>query len=427
MANPVLSIEALERRRRLTLRGLFICLGLPLVAWPLAMMIGDGSETRDSIAGALLLLGVFALGAAPFVLGSWRRYMTRTMLDALVAGSPGIRHLDGEQAPSAAAAALSGAAFDLGAFDGIGLSEAFTGAHIQHVLTGEAEGIPFALAQLRLYNEEGFEVFRGVLGGFLLPHARPGLTVVTRERGLLVNLISRAGSSIEPVTLEDPLFEQVFEAYGDDQVQSRTVLTASMLERLLKLDELAHAQGFHAAFNGGRLMLAFPGMRWHCGLWRLPFPLIGWLEGYREWLTGLIAMPAAIVRELELHPPSSAVAAPTPSPGRGWQLIDGSNIVMKGPLSRLVAGLGMPAIYIASGSLFGGLSLFFGHWLLAYALYEPDGWTTLRDNNLLSLFLLVLFGIAYGIYAISLGVIAISRLLWTWNAPLRSIGRAIRR
>ena len=183
-----ISAEALERRRRLTLRWMLICATIPLIGWPLALQIGDGSENRDAIAGALMLAGLFALGAVPFVLGSWRSFMARTLLDALVAEQRGMRHIDGDEHHQQAAAALASPAFDLGAFDGVGLVEPFRAARIAHVLHGEAEGIPFALSELRLYNQEGFEVFAGVLGSFRLRRPCPGLTLVTRERGLLRQL-----------------------------------------------------------------------------------------------------------------------------------------------------------------------------------------------------------------------------------------------
>ena len=55
-------------------------------------------------------------------------------------------------------------------------------------------------------------MFAGVVGGFRLQRACPGLTLVARDRGLLGNLIASAGTGIERVGVEDPVFERRFEA-----------------------------------------------------------------------------------------------------------------------------------------------------------------------------------------------------------------------
>ena len=220
-----ISAEALEQRRIWTLRGAVAGLLIPAIGWPLAMRFGEGSETAETIGGAVLLAGLIALIAVPVVLGLWRRHMARTLLDALVAGRSDLRHIDGATRQNEAATALGSPACELGQFGPAGLTEPFGSASIDHVLAGTSEGIPFVLAELRLYNEEGFEVFAGVVGGFQLQRACPGLTLVARDRGLLGNLIASAGTGIERVGVEDPNFERRFEAYGTDQVWSRTVLT----------------------------------------------------------------------------------------------------------------------------------------------------------------------------------------------------------
>ena len=235
------------------------------------------------------------------------------------------------------------------------------------MLAGRSQGVPFALAQLRLVNQEGYRVFGGVLASFRLPRPRPGLTIVTRERGLLGNLIARAGSGIERVALEDPQFEDVFEAYGFDQVQARVVLTATMLERLKALDELAHARGFTCAFRDGHLLIAFKGMRWRCAVWRVLQPVEAWLPGYRAWLEELIELPARIAATLDLH------AAGAAGPGGGARarrpacaigLVGAHAEAFSAGLWRL-AGQGGPALFtIASGAVFGGVAAFFGRsWL----------------------------------------------------------------
>lgn len=411
-----ISPEALEQRRRWTLRGAVAGLIIPAVGWPLAMRFGEGSETAETTGGAVLLAGLIALFAVPVVLGLWRRYMARTLLDALVAGRSDLRHIDGAARQAEAATALDSPACELGLFGPAGLTEPFGSASIDHVLAGTSEGIPFVLAELRLYNEEGFEVFAGVVGGFQLQRACPGLTLVARDRGLLGNLIAAAGTGIERVGVEDPNFERRFEAYGTDQVWSRTVLTTTMIERLTRLDDLAQARGFRCAFVGERLLLALPGLRWRAPLWRVVFPLTTWLAGYQAWLGQLIAMPSAVVRELALAAQVPAVGIqPRFTTTVPWQTAGAGDTVMHGKLARLVAGLGMPAVYIASGLMFGGISLFFGYYIfLVWGVAASGGW---------KIAWVIPLGILYGVYAIGLGLVMLARLAWTWNAPLRSVRR----
>jgi hypothetical protein len=205
----------------------------------------------------------------------------------------------------------------------------------------------------------------------------------------------------------------VFEAYGFDQVQARVVLSATMLERLKALDELAHAQGFTCAFRDGHLLIAFNGMRWRCPVWRVLQPVEAWLPGYRAWLDGLIELPARIVATLDLQAPGAAVARPAApaAPARaGVALAPSHAEVFSAGLWRLVGQGGIAVFTIASGLLFGGVAAIFGQmWLEggfeggAYALS------------------MIALGLAYGAGAVLWGLYVLARLARTWGAPLRGI------
>ena len=65
--------------------------------------------------------------------------MARSLLDALVAGRAGLRHIPGER-QGEAAAALAGPACDLGVFV-LRSVEPFASATVDHVLAGSSEGI----------------------------------------------------------------------------------------------------------------------------------------------------------------------------------------------------------------------------------------------------------------------------------------------
>jgi hypothetical protein len=407
----------LERRRRITLKVAAMTLAAGVLSWPIGGAIGAMGGEWESVGGAFFWLGIIGLVAAPWIVLAWQRTMARRMLDALVAGVPEIRHVFGEEDAAGARLALAGSGCDLGLFQSSGLVEPFDGARVLHVLAGRSGAVPFALAEANLLQgENGYRVFGGVVGSFRLPWSRPGLTLVRRDRGLVGNLVARAGSGIERVALEDPSFEGVFEAYGTDQVLARTILTTTMLERLQALDEHAHARGFMCAFTGDRLLIALPGMRWRCPAWRLLLPLGSWLDGYRQWLIGLIELPAAIATTLKLERAGPAQAtAPVPAPAGGPISLNPTETVFSlGPF-RLLGEVGMRLIYIASGTLFGGLAAVVAWYGLSQGYSIAQHW---------QIALMVLLGLAYGVFAVSRGVIELVRFFWGWKAPLRGLNRA---
>jgi hypothetical protein len=268
---------------------------------------------------------------------------------------------------------------------------------------------------MSLLDAKAYRLFRGVLASFRLSRPRPGLTIVTRDRGTLGNLLARAGGQIERLTLEDPRFESLFEAYGDSQVGSRVILTTTMLERLAALDRQAHAHGFACAFLEDHLLVALPGMSWRCPWWRIVMPVGDWLEDYAAWLAGLVDLPVDIVHTLNIAAPSPATGTSlSPDLGQSFPIGTNSGHVFSAPFWRLVGEGGTALIYVASGSLFGGLALF-GAW---YGLHEG------YSNQLFWYFWgLIATGILYGIFAVTLGLREIARLAWRWNAPLRTIKR----
>ena len=413
-AGAHLDTAFLERRRRLALRSGAIALLVAIVSFPLGMAIG-GSETSDTIGGAFLFAGIIGVIAAPWIVRAWQGFMRRRMIAAAVANRPDIRHIDGENDRSGSEMALSSEAFSLGAFRDSGLIEAFESAAVHHILTGDAEGVPFAIAEMALLDAKGYRMFGGVLASFRLARPRPGLTIVARDQGILGNLLARAGSGIERLPLEDPDFEGVFEVYGDDPVGGRVILTTTMLERLKALDELAHARGFACAFLAEHVLIAFSGMNWRCPTWRILQPVATWLQSYTDWIAGLVELPREIVETLNLVAPSATAAVPfVPAPRSAISIDSGSGQVFSSGLWRLIGEGGMPLTYVASGTLFGGLALF-GAWYGVTQGYS--------DGLFWYFWGLIAAGVVYGAYAIALGVRELAQLAWRWNAPLRTLNR----
>ncbi len=412
-ADPSLDVAALERRRRLSLRASATALCIAIVGFPLGMTIG-GSDRSDTIGGAVLLAAIAGLVACPWIVRAWQSFMRRRMMAAAVAGRPDIRHIDGEHQAPDSRQALSSDAFSLAAFRDSGLVEPFESAGVNHILTGDARGVPFAIAEMNLLDAKGYRMFDGVLASFRLSHPRPGLTIVARDRGLLGNLLAHAGSAVERLPLEDPTFEGVFEVYGTDQVGGRVVLTTTMLERLKALDGLAQAHRFACAFLEDHLLIAFRGMSWRCPSWRILKPVDTWLQSYLARLAGLVDLPVEIVHTLNLAVPSGEWASFVPTARTAIPIDNSSGQVFSSALWRLVGEGGMPLANIASGALFGGVALF-GAW---YGIKEG------YSNNLFWYFWgMIAAGLVYGVVAIAGGLREIAKLAWRWDAPLRSLKR----
>lgn len=395
-ATPALDAARLESRRRLSLRTSAIALLVAILGFPIGIAIG-GTEGRDTIGGMFILAAVAGLIASPWIVRAWQSFMRRRMVAVAVAGRADIRHVDGELQQPASQTVLASDAFSLAAFQDSGLVEAFASAGVEHILTGEAHGVPFALAEISLLDAKGYRMFSGVLASFRLSTPRPGLTLVTRDRGLLGNLLARAEGGIERLTLEDPTFEGVFEAYGTDQVGGRVILTTTMLERLKALDHVAHARGFACAFRDERLLIAFRGMSWRCPAWRILTPIDGWLHDYVAWLAGLVDLPVDIVRTLSLAgsaptlfstPSNSAVARPA------VPISSGSGEVFSAPPWRLVDEGGMALTYVASGAMFGGVALIGARYGLTTGYSSQTFWYFWG---------MIGAGIAYSLYAIACG------------------------
>jgi hypothetical protein len=413
IAGPALDTTVLERRRRLAVRAAATSLLTAVVCWPLGMAIGD--STSDTIGGALLYAAIAGMIAAPWIVRAWQRFMKRRMLTVAVSGRPDIRHIDGENQQAASRAALSSDAFSLAVFRESGLVERFESAGVNHILTGDAQGVPFAMTEISLLDGSGYRVFGGVLASFRLARPRPGLTIVARDRGILGNLLAGAGSTIERLPLEDPEFEGVFEVYGDDQVGGRVILTTTMLERLKTLDELAHARGFACAFLDEHLLIAFQGMHWQCPAWRIMRPVGAWLDGYAAWLAGLVELPIGIVHTLNLAaPPADASTTFPPRTRSAIPIESGGGQVFSSGLWRIVGEGGMALYYVASGAIFGGVALF-GAW---YGVTEG------YSSSLFWYFWgMIAAGVVYGAFAIAAGLGALGRFAWRWNAPLRALSR----
>jgi len=69
------------------------------------------------------------------------------------------------------------------------------------------------------------------------------------------NLFSFGNSDV--IKLENPEFDQAFVTYGNDQVESRYILTPSMMERILQLNQKSK-YSINLSFIKSRMYIGFP-------------------------------------------------------------------------------------------------------------------------------------------------------------------------
>ncbi len=70
-------------------------------------------------------------------------------------------------------------------------------------------------------------------------------------------IVEETGEKLEPVFLEDPDFNNHFEVFSNDQVQSRYILTPSLMERIKELRLASEGEVFFA-FKNGIMYMAMP-------------------------------------------------------------------------------------------------------------------------------------------------------------------------
>ncbi|MBY0399266.1 DUF3137 domain-containing protein [Myxococcota bacterium] len=123
--------------------------------------------------------------------------------------------------------------------------------------------------------------------------------------------------------LEDPIFEQYFMVYGEDEVEARYVLSPNLMRRLVSFRE-RNDSGVRMAFIGGSVHVAMPFSAdlFHFGKFEELDPMV-----MRSWAFDL-AYATGLIEDLDLNtriwskesggatqePRPSATATPVPPP-----------------------------------------------------------------------------------------------------------------
>jgi hypothetical protein len=133
-------------------------------------------------------------------------------------------------------------------------------SQFQDLFAGRRGEAGFSIYEASLTQGSGKErhtVFSGQLVEITSPRGFAGTTVVLRDSGWLNRFERPPG--LEKVGLEDPAFEKTFEVFGDDQVESRAILTPVFMEELLSLEQAFAGHHVRCGFCDGDLLVAIEG------------------------------------------------------------------------------------------------------------------------------------------------------------------------
>lgn len=128
----------------------------------------------------------------------------------------------------------------LGTYDGVGVricEEKLISNHVWHMKTRH-NVITFLGVVLELDMNKEF-----------LYH-----TFVVKDKGMMNALNKPKG--FQKVALEDVVFENSFEAYSQNQIEARYLLTTAFMERMLKLKELYGGTNIQFSFNNNKVLIA---------------------------------------------------------------------------------------------------------------------------------------------------------------------------
>lgn len=101
-------------------------------------------------------------------------------------------------------------------------------------------------------------LFSGLFVLYSMNKRFSGRTVVCSAFSAPSNWRSGDGGWLERVQLEDTIFEQRFEVYADDQIESRYLLTPAFMERLTAVADDFGNVAMQAAFYDKQLLLMIP-------------------------------------------------------------------------------------------------------------------------------------------------------------------------
>ncbi|MBU6234753.1 MAG: DUF3137 domain-containing protein [Alphaproteobacteria bacterium] len=248
-------IEALKDFRTRVLMAIplgigLVCFGIWLAFFKLPSMFEETDPTFPLIAMALALAGISAWCASP--IQAFKTSVKQKIYPRIFGFFQG-NWVHSEKSPVSARD-----------FDESSLIPSYDTEHKGDYVRGDYKGVPLQIHESKLTRTEGsgknrrtVTVFQGVLVCLGSNKKFKGRTLIKRDYGFM-NWAANGFQSMERIRLEDPLFEKQFEVFGDDQVESRYLLTTSFMDRLLKLVTLFDAKGLQASFYDHKLLIMIP-------------------------------------------------------------------------------------------------------------------------------------------------------------------------
>jgi hypothetical protein len=133
-------------------------------------------------------------------------------------------------------------------------------AEYENYIKGSYNGVGIEFAKTCLYDRNRYDsnettTHKGILLRLDMNKKFISKTIVIQDSGKIGNFFENKSHKFENVTLEDPLFEKEFEVYSENQVEARYLLTASFMDRLLKLKEFFQATNIRCSFYDDKFLL----------------------------------------------------------------------------------------------------------------------------------------------------------------------------
>lgn len=154
-----------------------------------------------------------------------------------------------------------------------GIIPGYDDEYTEDYVKGDYKGVTLELFEAKLTKESRdskgrrrtITVFIGLFVLMSMNKNFTGHTIIKRDSGTIGNWFARKLSTgnKEPVKLEDPVFEDKFEVYSDNQIEARYLLSTSFMERLLSLSNLFDNANLQAAFYNNKLLLMIPSSHNH--------------------------------------------------------------------------------------------------------------------------------------------------------------------
>ncbi len=151
----------------------------------------------------------------------------------------------------------------------VGVVPGWDRSKYEDLITGKRGAVDFELFEAHLEEKRTttdskgrtqttwVTVFKGQCLRFDFHKSFYGRTLITRDAGFFNRF--GGGNGMQRASLEDPVFEKIFEVYTTDQVESRYLLTPDFMQKLVDIEGVFKGGKLKAAFDGGEMFVTVQG------------------------------------------------------------------------------------------------------------------------------------------------------------------------